>query len=99
MWKPYATGDAKMSIDPELLKILACPETKEPVSMASEELVTKLNSLITKGGIKNRGGENVTEIMDAGLIREDGRFLYPIRDDIPVMLIDEAIEIPPLGIA
>ena len=88
-----------MSIDPELLKILACPETKEPVSLAPEELVTKLNGLITEGGIKNRGGEEVTETMDAGLIREDGKFLYPIRDDIPVMLIDEAIEIPPLGIA
>ena len=97
--KPGPTGDSLMNIDPELLKILACPETKEPVSLASDELVAKLNSLIEKGGVKNRGGDNVTETMDAGLLREDGRFLYPIRDDIPVMLIDEAIEIPPLNIS
>jgi YfiH family protein len=97
-WKPETTGDNQMNIDPELLKILACPETKEPVSLAPAELIEKLNNLIEQGGIKNRGGEDVTETMDAGLIREDGRFLYPIRDDIPVMLIDEAIEIPPLSL-
>jgi uncharacterized protein YbaR (Trm112 family) len=24
-------------------------------------------------------------------MRQDGQYLYPIRDDIPIMLIDEAI--------
>jgi uncharacterized protein YbaR (Trm112 family) len=24
-------------------------------------------------------------------VRQDGQYLYPIRDDIPIMLIDEAI--------
>jgi len=87
-----------MSVDPELVSILACPETKEPVELASEELVATLNELINKGAVKNRGGTAVTETMDGGLIREDRRFLYPIREDIPIMLIEEAIELPPLGL-
>lgn len=87
-----------MSVDPELISILACPETKEPVALASDELVGALNELIEKGHVKNRGGQPVTERMDGGLIREDRRFLYPIRDDIPIMLIEEAIELPPLGL-
>lgn len=29
-----------------------------------------------------------------GLICEACRLLYPIRDDIPIMLIDEAIRLP-----
>ena len=87
-----------MSVDPELVSILACPETKEPVELASEELVATLNGLINKGAVKNRGGTAVTETMDGGLIREDRRFLYPIREDIPIMLIEEAIELPPLGL-
>jgi uncharacterized protein YbaR (Trm112 family) len=29
--------------------------------------------------------------MNGGLIREDGKYLYPIRKDIPIMLIDEAL--------
>jgi uncharacterized protein YbaR (Trm112 family) len=28
-----------------------------------------------------------------GLIRQDGRILYPVDDGIPVMLIDESIEL------
>jgi uncharacterized protein YbaR (Trm112 family) len=78
-------------IDKELLDILACPETKEPVRMADQALVDELNARIEKGEVTNRGGEKVEKRMDAGLVREDGKFLYPIEDDIPIMLIDEAI--------
>ena len=31
------------------------------------------------------------EKLDAGLLRADGKFLYPVRHNIPVMLVDEAI--------
>ena len=37
-------------IDPELLKILACPDTRQPLSMADDALVTSLNGAIEKGG-------------------------------------------------
>ncbi|MBN1423292.1 laccase domain-containing protein [Candidatus Fermentibacteria bacterium] len=87
-----------MNVDPELVSILACPETKEPVELAPHDLVTTLNEMIRAGAVKNRGGEPVAEPVDGGLIREDRRFLYPIREDIPIMLIDEAIELPPLGL-
>lgn len=80
-----------MAISKELLEILACPETKQPLTLADSALVETLNARIRQGQITNRGGETVTEAMDAGLIREDGQYLYPIRDDIPVMLIDESI--------
>ncbi len=78
-------------VDPELLKILVCPENKTPVVLADETLVATLNSAIEKGALKNRAGEKVDEKIDGGLIREDRAYLYPIRDDIPIMLIDEAI--------
>ena len=77
-------------IDPELLEILACPENKTPVRLAEPEEIESLNARIRAGGVTNRGGEPVEEI-DGGLIREDGQFLYAIRDEIPIMLIDEAI--------
>jgi uncharacterized protein len=78
-------------IDQELLDILVCPENKTPVKPAEEALIEKINAAIASGGVKNRGGEAVTEKIDGGLIREDGAYLYLIRDDIPVMLIDEAL--------
>ncbi len=78
-------------LDPELLKILVCPETKEPVHLAEPDLVERVNQAIEAGTLANRGGERVTSRVEAALVREDGRILYPVRDGIPVMLIDESM--------
>ena len=81
----------RIMIDKELLEILACPENKTPVHMAEQTIIDQLNEKIEKGEITNRGGNTVEGPLDGGLIREDGAFLYPIDDGIPIMLIDEAI--------
>jgi uncharacterized protein len=78
-------------VDKELLDMLCCPETKEDVSLADGGLIETLNRKVEAGQLKNRGGEIVKEKMDSGLIRADRKVLYPIREDIPIMLIDEAI--------
>ena len=52
-----------MPVDTELLKILACPSCKTPVTL-----------------VKN--GE--------ALKCSDCNRVYPVKDDIPIMLIDEA---------
>jgi uncharacterized protein len=80
-------------LDPELIEILACPETKQPVRLAEPELVERVNRAIAAGMLENREGEAVTEPIEAGLVREDAQYLYPVRDDIPVMLIGEGIEL------
>ena len=54
---------------------------------------------IEAGQMRNRAGELVTEQLDGGLLREDGRFVYPIRRDIPVLLIDEALPMGPFSTA
>ncbi len=78
-------------VDPELLSILVCPETKEPVRVADEELVGRVNRAIESRKLLTKGGDTVTEPLDeGGLVREDGRVLYPVRHDIPIMLVDEA---------
>ena len=81
-------------IDQTLLDILVCPETKQPLHVADAELVGKVNAAIEAGTVTNRGGEAVTEALVEALVREDGSFLYPVRDDIPIMLIDESIPLP-----
>jgi uncharacterized protein YbaR (Trm112 family) len=78
-------------IDPQLLEILCCPETKQPVVLVEGDTIERVNAKITAGGVKNRSGEKVEEKIDAGLLREDRKFLYPIRESIPIMLEGEAI--------
>ena len=78
-------------LDPELLEILVCPETKQPIRLADPAVVQKLNVAIAEGSVSNKGGEPVSEKIEEGLTREDDLCLYPIRDDIPIMLIDSAI--------
>ncbi len=82
-----------MPVNPELLEILVCPESKQPVSSASEEILAKVNAEISAGRLRNRGGEKVEEAISEGLVREDGKILYPVDDGIPVMLIEESIEL------
>lgn len=84
-------------VDPQLLEILVCPDTKQPVREAEPELVDRLNAAIGNGAVTNRGGDVVKEPLDGGLVREDGEVLYPVREDIPVMLVDEAIVLSSLG--
>jgi uncharacterized protein YbaR (Trm112 family) len=78
-------------IDPELLKILCCPETHQEVRLAEPAVIEKLNGQIAERALTNRGGQPVTEKIDSGLVRADGKVLYPIRRNIPVMLVDEGI--------
>ncbi len=78
----------------ELLTILRCPETHQTISLCEPALVEKLNEHVIAGQLRNRAGHLVTEKIQDGLVRADGRYLYPIRQDIPIMLIDEAISLP-----
>jgi uncharacterized protein YbaR (Trm112 family) len=78
-------------IDAELLDILVCPETRQPVRLAEPGIIADLNAAIEAGSVTNRAGEVVRESLEGGLVREDGRVLYAIRDGIPIMLVDEAL--------
>ena len=82
-----------MTIDPQLLDILVCPDSKQPVAMAGAEVLERLNAAVSAGSAVTLGGEAVADAVAEGLLREDGRILYPIRDGIPIMLIDESIDV------
>lgn len=84
-------------IEPELLEILVCPETKQPLSVAAPELLERVNGAIERGTVANRGGETVMDPLTAGLLREDGEVLYAIRQGIPIMLIDDSIDLSDLA--
>jgi uncharacterized protein YbaR (Trm112 family) len=80
-------------VDQSLLDILVCPETKQPLHPADAAVLEQLNASIRSGLVATRGGEPVSAEIAEGLVREDGAVLYPVRDDIPIMLIDESIQL------
>lgn len=84
-------GPKQVNLDKDLLAILCCPDTKQAVVLADDGLIQKLNGAIDRGVLKNKAEKPVTEKLDGGLIRSDRKILYPVRENIPVMLIDEGI--------
>ncbi len=82
-----------MPVNAELLEILVCPETKQALSVADAGVVADLNEKIKAGTLRNRGGDKPEKAIAEGLVREDGRVLYVVDDDIPVMLVEESIEL------
>jgi uncharacterized protein YbaR (Trm112 family) len=78
-------------VEKELLEILVCPDDLTPVRAAEAHELAALNERIRAGSVKTRGGQAVTDEVKEGLIRADGKYLYIVDNDIPVMLIDESI--------
>ncbi len=78
-------------IDRELAEMLVCPKDRLPLKLADQPLLSRLNRAIAAGRVKNQAGRPVEDLLHAALVRHDHTLLYPIVDDIPVLLIEEAI--------
>jgi uncharacterized protein YbaR (Trm112 family) len=78
-------------ISQELISILACPESKQKLSLAKDETVSELNGLITLEKITTVQGVSVKGEVETLLIRDDNKVGYPVREGIPVLLIEEGI--------
>ncbi len=80
-----------MPISSELLALLICPATKSSLRLATPALIKQLNRAIASGRLKNRGGQVVDTPLEEGLMSADNQWLYAVRNDVPVMLIAEAL--------
>ena len=80
-----------MTVDPQLVEILVCPETRRPVRVASAEELARVNAGVRGGTLRNRSGQRVERELSEALMRDDGRVLFPVDDGIPSMLIEESI--------
>jgi uncharacterized protein len=76
-----------------LLEILRCPQSRTRLRLAEAGVVARLNQAVAAGTLTNVAGERVERPLDGGLIREAGDLVYPILDQIPVLLPDEAIDL------
>ncbi|NMC21007.1 MAG: hypothetical protein GYA33_11390 [Thermogutta sp.] len=84
-------------LDAQLSAILACPDTRQPLRAAAPELIAAVNAAIAAGRVNNRAGQTIREPVEELLVRQDGAVAYPVREGIPVLLIDEGIPLEGLA--
>ena len=86
-----------MPISSDLLEILCCPETKVPVEMLPADKLATLNARVEAGEVAYADGSTVDKPLQEGLMTTDGKTVYRIDDDIPVMLVDKGIPTRQIG--
>ena len=80
-----------MPVDGKLLEILCCPVSKTPLTILSQQKLEQLNKAIKSDEALYVGGEKVNEPLQEGLITEDGKVIYPVMDNIPILLEENGI--------
>ena len=80
-----------MPIDGKLLEILCCPVSKTPLVRLSSDRLSKLNAAIDAGEAQFVNDDLVEQALKEALITEDSRVIYPVVDDIPVLLAEKGI--------
>lgn len=81
-----------------LLAILRCPITEEPLSLASDELLAKLQNAIQNGGLRSKLGVTISEAATQGLVNKSTTWFYPIDDETIDLLADNAIPLANLQV-
>ena len=76
----------------DLLDLLRCPLTGQMLSFAGPDVLSEVSARLTSrtGGWPDGLDKPVRPLPEAGLIRADRTTLYPVVDDIPVLLIEQA---------
>lgn len=80
-----------MPIDGKLLEILCCPVSKTPLVRLPPDKLKKLNAAISAGEVQYVHGEVVAEPLREALMTEDARVVYPVIDEIPILLEEKGI--------
>lgn len=78
-------------MDKRLLDVLVCPVTGAAVRPLKETELEPLNERIRSGEARYADGSAIGDPLTSGLITVDGRTVYRVDDDIPVMLPERGI--------
>lgn len=81
------------AITPDLLSLLADPETHEAFSLASSDELSALKQAVAEGRARRRNGAALSAELDGALLSQGRRVAYLIEAGIPNLLIDERVEL------
>ncbi|HWS25580.1 MAG TPA: Trm112 family protein [Xanthomonadales bacterium] len=80
-----------MAIDRRLLEILCCPVSRRPLRPLRSDQLQWLNDAIASAAVRDVNGSVLSSPFVGGLITDDGKVIYRIDDDIPVLLPEEGV--------
>ena len=80
-----------ISMDEETLKILRCPKTKESLQLLSMDKLEKLNKQISESKVSSMDGSIVNSLFKECLINKSEDIIYPVIDEIPILIIEKCI--------
>ena len=80
-----------MPVDGKLLEILCCPVSKTPLTVLGQEKLNKLNEAIASGVALYVDGKKIATPLQEGLITGNGKVIYAVQDNIPVLLEEQGI--------
>lgn len=78
-------------MDKKLLDILACPATRQPLSLLDKPGLEALNRAIAAGGLRRADDSLQSEPLREALVTRDRKTVYRVEDGIPVLLVEEAL--------
>lgn len=78
-------------MDEKFLSLLRCPRTGEELRVADPRELAECNESIQEGTLNNAAGQQLAKAMEGALVSAGGRWLYPVSDGIPVLLVEEAV--------
>jgi len=80
-----------MSIAPDLLEILRCPQTGQPLALAPAEQSQRREGTLALYPAQPQW--NPIGPLEAVLVREDGKVGYVVQGGIPILLPDHGIDL------
>lgn len=70
----------------DLLALLVCPKTKQPLIRLPADQLAALNQRIAAGEVCDLEGTPLEAPLTEALITRNGNTIYPVVEDMPVLL-------------
>jgi uncharacterized protein len=82
-------------MDETAWQLLCCPATHQPLRRMSVAELESLKQRIQSGKVQSVSGDTVMPPIDGALVREDEKIAYPIRNEIPLLLVEAGLNLEP----
>lgn len=83
-----------MSLSPELLSIIVCPVTRQPLHLVDDRETARILAAVNQGEIAlDEYADWTPDEVTALLLTQDGTLAYPVVRDIPNLLPNAGIRV------